>query len=186
MAIIDQIRSAQAYFCRKTMVSSITEIGQIYIYLFALVYALWTVKTIAKMIFVFQKKQNITSLQAKISLLKMGIKRSLQQKSNHALQSNGLDIKIIQEIKINYKELSKLDLNIPENYSELLAGLKKIYDLFSQTPLGLDHQMNQIQLEPEISHRAGDFENDFSNLFFWQTLFQTDQSIFVSIFASAF
>ncbi len=168
--------------CRKLNVDAFTEISQIYTQLFILILIVWSLKHVATMIYIFQKKQNITKMQAQISLLRMNIKRNFRQKSNQFLQANGLDQKIIQEIKLNYKEISELDLAANENFQKLMLGLKKIYDLISQTEVGFNDQIEQIQSEKNSSMQKSDLNNNFENIHFWQKIYEADQPTMLSIF----
>jgi hypothetical protein len=163
---------------RKRNVQNMTEIGQIYIYLTAAILALWLLIYVKKMILLYRKKQNITSLQAKISVLRMGIKKNLRQKINTVQRVNGLEKNIIQNVQVICQSLHDLDLNIISNYQNILLGLKNIFDIISETDYYISQQIQKLQADSEATRTVSSFDN-FS---FWQILFESDRSILSSIY----
>jgi hypothetical protein len=155
-----------------------TEIGQIYIYLAAVIFALWLLIYIKNMILLYRKKQSITSLQAKISVLRMGIKKNIAQKINNIQRVSSLQNDTIKSVQTICKSLYDLNLNDVSNYQNIISGLKNIYDVMSETDYFINQQIQKLHEDNEATPPVSSFDN----LPFWQILYESDRQILSSVY----
>jgi len=152
-------------------------LNDIYVYLFFTILLVWSLKYFAQLIYLFHKKQKITKLQAKGAMLRMTLKKNLRKKSNQIDNIVGLEPETTRKMKDIYSRLFELDFNKHNNYQELMNGLKDIHDVISNTQFGLNDKIKRIHKESAESATVSDPENSFTNINFWQRLYETEYHI---------
>lgn len=157
-------------------------LNDIYVYLLFTILAVWTLKHLIKLVFLFRKKQKITKLQARIAMLRMTLKKNLRKKGNQADNIVGLDISTINKMKEIYNRTFALDFNKHTSYQELMNALKEIHDVISNTQFGLNEKITRIHKESADAKTISDPENTFTNIHFWQRLYETDYHIVMCVY----
>jgi hypothetical protein len=162
--------------------SAMKNLNDIYVYLFFTILAVWTLKYLVQLIFLFRQKQKITRLQAKIAMLRMTLKKNLRKKGNQVDNIVGLEQETIRKMKDIYTRTFELDFNKHTSYQELMNALKDIHDVISNTQFGLNEKITRIHKESADSSKISDPENTFTNIHFWQRLYDTDYHIVMCVY----
>jgi hypothetical protein len=157
-------------------------LNDIYVYLFFMILAVWTLKHLVKLVFLFRKKEKITKLQARIAMLRMTLKKNLRKKSNQADNIVGLDASTMNKMKDVYTRACALDFSKQTSYQELMNALKEIHDVISNTQFGLNEKITRIHKESTDANTISNQENTFTNIHFWQRLHDTDYHILMCVY----